>query len=437
MFLYLLRMALKSLRRNPVLSILIISGIGFGIGVSTTFVTAHYLLSMNPIPEKSDVLYYVEMDNWDPNRGWDDEDPNNIPDQITYRDMVAIMKSDIPTHQGGSFKSSLYLYPDPEVGRPFKVVGRMCLSDFFQLFDVPFEYGSGWDQSADEGPEPVVVLSQETNQKVFGGENSVGRMIRIEDREFRVAGVLKHWRPLPKYYDPHNGPFEETEDVYLPFEFFRPLELHSAGNTSNWKSFDWDDFDQYLASEAIWIQFWVQLDTPQQKEAYLDFLNAYVEGQKKVGRMLRPTNNKLLSVMQWLDDREVVPEEATSLMVIALLFLLVCALNLIGILLGKFLSRASEVSVRRALGASRASIFVQYVIECETVGVLGGVLGIVLSLLGLEAVNSLFPGTFHFQLDGNMLTAAIVLSLAAGLVAGLYPAWRICSIPPAAYLKER
>ena len=437
MFLYLIRMAFKSLRRNPVLSILIISGIGLGIGVSTTFVTAHYLLSMNPIPEKSDVLYYVEMDNWDPNRGWSDEDPNSIPNQITYQDMVELMKSDIPTYQGGSFKSSLYLYPDPKVGRPFKVVGRMCFSDFFRLFDVPFQYGSGWDRSADQGPEPVVVLSQETNQKVFGGEDSVGRLIRIEDREFRVTGVLKRWKPLPKYYDPHNGPFEDSEDVYLPFEFFRPLKLHSAGNTSNWKSFDWDDFDQYLASEAIWIQFWVQLDTVQQREAYMAFLNAYVEGQKKLGRMLRPTNNKLFSVMEWLDEREVVPEEATSLMVIALLFLLVCALNLIGILLGKFLARAPEVSVRRALGASRISIFVQHVVECETVGILGGVLGVLLSLVGLHAVNSLFPDTFGFQLDGKMLAVAIALSLVAGLIAGLYPAWRICSIPPAAYLKER
>ena len=437
MFLYLVRMALKSLRRNPILSALIISGIGLGIGVSTTFVTAHYLLSMNPIPEKSDVLYYVEMDNWDPNRGWDDEDPTNIPNQITYRDMVELMKSDIPTYQGGSFKSSLYVYPDKQVGRPFKVIGRMCFSDFFHLFDVPFEYGSGWDRSADRGPEPVVVLSQETNQKVFGGENSVGKLLRIEDREYRVTGVLKHWRPAPKFYDPHNGAFQETEDVYLPFEFFRPLKLHSAGNTSNWKSFDWDNLDEYMASEAIWIQYWVQLDTPQQREAYLAFLNAYVEGQKKLGRMLRPTQNKLLPVMEWLNEEEVVPEQATSLMVIALLFLLVCALNLIGILLGKFLARAPEVSVRRALGASRISIFVQHVVECETVGILGGILGILLSLGGLKAVNNLFGGHFNFQLDANMLAAAIALSLAAGLVAGLYPAWRICSIPPASYLKER
>lgn len=365
-------MALKSLRRNPILSLLIVGGIALGIGVSTTFITAHHLLSLNPIPHKSDILYYVQMDNWDPNRPWDEDDPSRIPNQITYRDMVELMKSQIPTFQGGSFKASLFVHPEPEIGRPYKALARMCFGDFFRLFDVPFEYGGAWGRNSDRGPDPVVVLSQETNQKLFGGENSVGRRVRVEDRDFRVVGVLKAWRPLPKFYDTHNGAFDEGEEIYLPFEFFRQFQVRSAGNTSNWDSFEWNNFDAYLASEAIWIQYWVQLDTEERKQAYAAFLDAYVQGQKKLGRMLRPTQNKLLNVMEWLEEEEVVPEEATSLMLISILFLLVCALNLIGILLGKFLARAPEVGVRRALGASRGSIFLQHLIECEVIGLVGG-----------------------------------------------------------------
>ena len=434
---YQVRIALKSLRRNPVLSALMICAVALGVGVSTTFVTGYYIFSLNPIPHKSDVLHYVEMDNWDPNRPWRDEDPKEVPNQVTYRDMVEIMKSDIPTYKGGSFKSSLFVHPDPKTGRPFKVTGRMCFADFFNMFEPPFQYGGPWAPSADKGPEPVVVISDETNQKVFGGRNSVGRMLKIEDREFRVVGVLRPWNPRPKYYDTHNGAFEDTEGVYMPFEHFRPLKLRSAGNTSNCKNFKWDDWDEFLASEAVWIQMWVQLDTPEQRDSYMSFLNSYVEGQKKLGRMLRPTNNKLFPVMKWLEEDEVVPEEATTLMVISLLFLLVCSLNLIGILLGKFLARAPEVSVRRALGANRKAIFLQHLIECETVAVIGGILGILVALGGLRAVNTLFTENFHFELDINMLGVAILLSLVAGLVAGAYPAWRICAIPPAVYLRER
>ncbi|HXK59479.1 MAG TPA: ABC transporter permease, partial [Acidobacteriota bacterium] len=353
MFWYQVRIALRSLRRNPVLSLLMISAVALGVGVSTTFVTGYYIYSLNPVPHKSDVLYYVEMDNWDPNRPWRDDDPKAAPNQITYRDMVEIMKSDIPTYQGGSFKTALYVHPDPKVGRPFKNPTRMCFRDFFFLFDVPFEYGGPWPAAAEKGPDALVVLSDETNQKVFGGQNSVGQRLRIEDRDFIVVGVLKPWVPRPKYYDPHNGTFEPPEGLYLPFEMFRLLKVRSAGNTSNWKPFNWDNWDEYLASEAVWIQMWVQLDTREQRDSYMAFLNSYVQSQKELGRMLRPTNNKLLPVMEWLDEAGVVPEEATTLMVISLLFLLVCSLNLIGILLGKFPGRAPEVSVRRALGATR------------------------------------------------------------------------------------
>ena len=59
------------------------------------------------------------------------------------------------------------------------------------MFEVPFLYGSGWGSTADEGPEPVVVLAKRTNERLFGGENSVGRKIRIEDREFTVVGVTE------------------------------------------------------------------------------------------------------------------------------------------------------------------------------------------------------------------------------------------------------
>ena len=434
---YNLRMSLKSFRRNPYLFLLMIGAIGLGIGVSTTFITGQYLLSADPIPHKSGCLYYVMIDNWDPNRPWNDSEPDDPPNQLTYRDMAGLMKSDIPVHQGGSFRASLFVHPDPKIGRPYKVISRMCFSGFFSLFEVPFQFGNGWDRRADQGPEPVAVLSHETNQKLFGGENSIGRMVRVEDRDFKVVGVLSPWRPLPKYFDPHNGPFEETEEIYLPFEFFRAFEIRSAGNTSNWKSFDWDNFQAYLDSEAIWIQFWVQLDTVAQKEAYLDFLKSYVEGQKKVGRMQRPINNRLLNVNEWLDEAEVVPSEATTLMIIAILFLVVCSLNLIGILLGKFFSRASEVSIRRAMGASRRQVFMQHVIECEVVGLAGGMLGIPVAKLGLEWINRLFRGAFVFRMDTNMLAVAILLALVAGLISGAYPAWRICSIPPAKYLKEQ
>ena len=63
MFGYLIRIALLSLRRNPVLSTLLIAAIALGVAVSTAFVTVYYVYSGNPIPSKSDSLFYVQMDS--------------------------------------------------------------------------------------------------------------------------------------------------------------------------------------------------------------------------------------------------------------------------------------------------------------------------------------------------------------------------------------
>lgn len=281
----------------------------------------------------------------------------------------------------------------------------------------------------------MVVIDSETNRRLFGGENSVGRTLRIENRDFTVVGVVAEWNPPIKFYDVHNGQFDEPEAIYMPFNFNVPMEIWSAGNNSNWKYYDGDEYQDWLGSENIFIQMWVQLDNRQQREDYLSFLNAYTNEQKKLGRFQRPTNNLVLPVMEYLDQEEVVPEEATALLIISILFLLVCSVNLIGILLGKFLARAPEVGVRRALGASRRSVFIQHLVECELLGLIGGVVGVGLSVVALDLINRLFDNNFSFHLDVNMVLAALVLSLAAGMVAGIYPAWRICRVPPANYLK--
>ena len=118
-----------------------------------------------------------------------------------------------------------------------------------------------------------------------------------------------------------------------------------------------------------------------------------------------------------------------------MLFLVICSINLLGLLLGKFMARASRIGVHRALGASRVAVFVQHVAECELIGVLGGVIGIGFAHIGLRLIQRAMPaGTVPdgiFVLDGFMVALAILLSLAAGLIAGVYPAWRACRIAPA------
>ncbi len=434
MFGYQLRLAWNSLKRNPILSLLMIGGIALGIGVAMIFVTAYYHFSGDPIPSKSDRLFYVRMDAWNPDESWDSDDPTTPPDQLTYTEAKALLATDIPTYKTAMYQAQLTVHPDGG-RRPYRNVVRMCTADFFPMFEVPFKFGSGWAPDADIGPEAVVVLTQESNQQLFGGENSVGRYVTIEDREFRVVGVLADWRPLPLYYDLTSDEFGLPSPMFMPFMTGIEMELYPWGNTHNWKGYG-DEYEDFLASEAIWIQAWAQLDSERQKDELQGYLDAYALEQQKSGRFGR-INNQLTPVMAWLHYQEVVPDEATGLLIVSILFLVICSLNLIGILLGKFLARAPEVGVRRALGASRRWVFVQHLIECEVIGVVGGLLGLLLSIGGLKIVDRLFDQAYNFRPDLTMFLVAIALSLLSALLAGVYPAWRICRIQPGYHLKTQ
>ena len=439
MLAYHLRIAAKSLRRTPILSALLVAGIALGIAVSTAFVAAYHTMAKDPIPEKSGKLFYVTLDSWNPKRPWDDDNPKDPPNQLTYRDAMALMASPVPTHKTAMFKSELTVFPEKRDQRPFRARTRVTFRDFFALFDTPFEYGGAWGPEADAGPQAVVVLDHGTNEKLFGGANSVGKQVRIEDRTFTVTGVLAPWRPKPAYYDPHNNSFQEAEEIYVPFRWAPVMEIVSAGNTSGWKSWG-NEYKDQLESEAIWIQYWVQLDDAKQKEAYQSWIDSYVREQKKAGRFERPLNNRLYSVPAFLDWMQVVPRSAKTMLVISLLFLVVSAVNLIGILLGKFLARSPEVGVRRALGASRRHVFLQHLLECELVALLGGIVGLIAALPllhGIDRLNRSAEDPALFQIQLPVLAAGILLALVAGLIAGLYPAWRICRIPPAAHLKAQ
>src|SRR6185312_2654470 len=200
---------------------------------------------------------------------------------------------DIPTRKVIMHKGAFVLAPGDEKSevKPYIVELRLTRGDFFPMFDTPFQYGGGWDAQADAGAEPVIVLNKETNDKVFGGENSVGRTVKLDEQEYRVVGVLADWTPVPKFYDLNNGAFDAIEDGFIPFARGTLAEKQSAGNTNCWKPESINSYKEFVNSECVWIQAWVELPTAAKVEEFKDFLNGYVAEQKKLGRFPRPMNN--------------------------------------------------------------------------------------------------------------------------------------------------
>ncbi|WDE10499.1 ABC transporter permease [Thalassomonas haliotis] len=436
MFSYYLRLAAISIRRHWGLSLIMITAIGLGIGTAMTTVTVNYMMSANPIPQKSEQLFYVQLDSWDINDPWDEG--QNPPDQVTYTDASNLFKAGKAFRHSISAQAFAVIEPRDPDQLPITVNARANSADFFAMFNVPFIYGGAWSAQADINKELVAVISKETNNSLFGGNNSVGELIRIDGSLFKIVGVIDSWQPAPKYYDLTSGAFNDSEELFVPFSLIAEEKITRSGNTSCWKP-SGDGMAAFLRSECVWIQFWVELRDEQEKQDYLTFLNGYVEQQKQLGRFQRPLDNRLSNVMQWLENQEVVADDAKMMMAMSFMFLIVCLLNTVGLLLAKFLGKAPEIGLRQALGASKATLFYQYLVESACIGLGGGLLGLVLAWLGLQSVAAMYGDYMKdlTSLDGTMVLLAMLLALGSTLIAGLYPTWRACHVQPSQQLKSQ
>jgi putative ABC transport system permease protein len=328
--------------------------------------------------------------------------------------------------------------PENQELAPFLTLSRMTGRDFFTMFQVPFLYGSPWDAGADANAENAVVLSRETNDKLFGGEDSVGRDVRFGSEVFTVTGVIDDWQLPILFYDLNNGPTNGVEDVFMPFSITDRREIFSSGNTNCWKDEEIDSYFDLLQSECVYIQFWAELESKQQIAEYQSWLDQYTEGQKALGRFERPTNNRLSTVTDWLKIQEVVVDEVLVIVSIGMLFLVACLFNTIGLILARFVAKAPVIGLRRALGASKAMIFRQHLVEVGLVGFAGGLLGLGLSYLGLAGIRSLIRDIGGLtQLDIKLVIFTVTVAIVSAIIAGIYPTWRICQLAPSNYLKTQ
>lgn len=435
MFWYYIRLSLLSYKRNPVLSTLMVLAIAIGVGAYMVIYTLNYYMGGDPIPQKSDQLYHVQFDYGDP--AFADFEP---PPQLTWIDATALLEATTDFARTASSKFVAVVEPEGTELRPFSVMGRGNSADFFSMFDVPFLYGNAWDRQADNSQQQVLVLSRELNERLFGGEDSTGRTVLMDGLTFTVVGVLDRWQPVPKFYDVNNGPFESSEEVYIPWSLIVSQELQRSGNTNCWKAFETGSFQAFLNAECAWIQYWVELPSTQDYNRYLDFINNYAAEQKQLGRMPMTVDKRLYNVNEWMIRNEVQPPETQILSALAAMLLAVCLLNTVGLLLSKFLGKSSEIGVRLALGANKGSLFVQHMIEAGVIGAMGGVLGLGVAALGLEAIRRMLADLFMtdwIQLNLTVTGITIVLAIVSTIVAGLYPIWRACNVNPAIHLKTQ
>jgi putative ABC transport system permease protein len=439
---YYLKLAAGSFARAPGLTALMIAAIAAGIGICISTLTVYHAMSGNPIWWKNDRLYAVTMDSWRADRPYDPDRPLLPPPQLGYRDATALFASTATAHKAIMYTVALVISGGDGQARPRQIAVRVTTPDFFPLFDVPFLYGSPWSAASDQEALPLVVLSREQNDRLFGGRNSVGHTVRLGERGFRVVGVIDRWRPVPRFYDVNSGGFEDTEDAFIPFGLTTTLEQTPTGSVSCYGDAPAATFKSFLAAECVWMQMWVELPDRASRERMHVFVDQYWAAQHRMGRFPRPRNNRLTNVGDWLREQGVVSNDSRILVGLSFAFLGVCLVNTVGLLLARFLNAASVTGVRRALGASRRQIFAQHLTEVGLIAVSGTILGLGVAALALAALRAAtedlgmgnYAALAHF--DTVSLFWAVQLAVVSMLAAGIYPAWRVGRLPPASYLKS-
>lgn len=438
MLTYYFLLGIRSLKRNPALTALMIFILAIGVAASVSTLTVLHVMSGDPIPSKSSKLIIPIMNNsslegYVPGQGYNDH-------QATYRDVMNLLDSGQGLRRTGLYRIGAVMEsPRKDVG-VLGVSGLATTKDAFAMFEVPFLFGQAWREIEDKKSADVVVLSKKISEKFFGKENPVGKYVRLLGSDFEIVGVHDNWMQRPRFYSyvGRGGAFGEEEEFIIPLSSAIRHEASHDGNMSCQGSRNDPSWQSLLDSECTWFHFWFELENENQRGQLQEFIDLYVSEQHKLGRFLVKDKNLLFNVREWLNEIKIVSNDSKISAWLALGFLMLCLINAVGLLLAKFSSKSAEIGVRRALGASKQQIFAQYLIETTVIGLVGAFLGVALAIGALELIGMQAKYlAVVAKMDWIMLSFTFVLSVAAAILAGLIPTWRACQVTPAIQLKSQ
>jgi len=436
---YYVVLALRSSARSKALTALVILLLAFGVSACMVSYAVFRATTSDPLPAKSSHLYVPLIDNVGPSY-----DEHGEPHwSLSYMDAMALWRARKASRLTLLYAATWQVESDNPLIPAMSLGGDAVTADFFSMFNVPFRFGGGWTTDDEAQHATVAVISRHLNETLFGGQNSVGQKIRLDGQLFRVAGVLEDWNPRPRFFDAGSHGtvynFDDAGDIYIPFTRATDMKKNSLVvfcPTASWQS-DKSHWDAYLHSECDRIDAWVELATPADADRYREYLRNYAAEQQHLGRFSWAPSIRLRNLTDWMTYQGVTPPASTLSMLVSASFLLIILVNVVGLMLARFMRRAPEIGIRRALGASRLAIYGQFLTEAATMGFVGGLLGVALTLLGVWGAGGLFEPNIArlVHADTSLIALTLLLAMAATVVSALYPTWRAAQTQPAWQIK--
>ena len=418
-FLYYLKVSSISIKRAPLPYFLTIFIMSLGLGVFFANATFYYWLKHDPLPGKSAQLFHPRINS----------NPNlcttscNAPRVLSYRDIKALTNTDIPSAAAAMYSAEGYVKVQEKQPATHANI-RVTQRDFFSLFEVPVLAGSIW---ADNDSKMEVIITRAFAEIMFGNVDVVGQSLIVDDRYFKIVAVLDHWGMFPRLYEPaHGGYLEPDADLYLPLE--TAYDLNYSSNRQS-QSFDDADF-QKLATDgrtkAIHqLLLWVHLPTLEQQQQYRDFMDNLVQSEKAAGRHPNANGNLLHPMDGIMQAYDAESQEVKAFALVTALFLLVCLFNASHLSLNRYIANQYEISLRRALGASRWQLQGQMLADVLVTAGLALFMALMIALAGIALMNHLLPDNSRMaNWDLTLIAGLVGLTVLSAYLVTLYPALR-------------
>jgi putative ABC transport system permease protein len=269
----------------------------------------------------------------------------------------------------------------------------------FSILTIPIKIGTVFSQADDDSYHKVVVLGAEVAYKLFADKNPLGGYVKINDHNFRVIGVtLKMGEKLGFNFD--NAIFIPTKPALRLVNDKKLFGIRARA------------LNKSVINEAV-VEIKSILSSRRNGEE--DFTVVTQEA-------LENSMNTILNMLTYV------------LAAIASISIFIAGVSIMNILLVTISERIAEIGIRRAVGASKTSIMLQFILEGLFFSLIGGGLAIIFSLL-VTNLLSLYFDSFNLIPPNWIILTSILVSIATGVLFSIIPAYRAAAIDPVVALK--
>jgi putative ABC transport system permease protein len=379
---------LRILRKNPAFTAIAVIALALGIGANSAIFSVVNAILLKPLPYKNpDQLVMI----------WEEAThlgfPKDTPPPANFLDW-----RQQSTVFDGMAATSYRSFNLTGAGEPERLDGRRVSANLFDFLGVKAIIGRTFVPQEDKPGTKVVLLNESLWQGRFGGDPSViGRALNLNGEPYTVIGVLPRTVRLPASGNWH-------DQVWVPIAF----SSEEAANRGS-------HYLEVIARMKPGV-------TLPKAQAEMDTIAAHLAKQypdfnARRGAVVRPLHEEIVGNMK------------SALLIllgaVAFVLLIACA-NVANLLLARAAVRQKEIALRLALGANRARLIKQLVVESVLLSLIGAAVGLGLAYYGLEVLTRFIPKDVAqadtIAIDGKVLLFTLAVALVTGLIFGLAPA---------------